>query len=336
MNNYKSLGLDRAMYHSSRGSFSQLLEELDPSGDYAGTDLGGLDAYERQLKRFDIKVSGPGSSPIAKFFSTADSAALFPEYVSRAVAQGAQEESILAEIVGAKTDINSMDYRSITTDITDPSGTSYGDTIGEGEDIPVTDITLNETLVTLKKRGRLLRASYEAIKFQRLDVFTVALRQIGAYIAKAQLKDAMDVLMGSGDTAAESISQSGSTLAYADLLALWGKFEDFEMNVLLAAPATATQILAIPELRDPATGLGFAKEGGSVTPLGAKLIKTSTVPDGKIIALDKRFALEMVSAGGVQVEYDKLIDSQLERAAVTSICGFTKLFPAAVKVLATA
>lgn len=332
---YQNIRVDKSLYKNA-GGFLAALEQLDPSQHYRGTDLAGLDAFQRQLKRFDIKVSGPGSSPIAKFFSTADSAALFPEYVSRAVAQGAQEESILAEIVGAKTDINSMDYRSITTDITDPSGTSYGDTIGEGEDIPVTDITLNETLVTLKKRGRLLRASYEAIKFQRLDVFTVALRQIGAYIAKAQLKDAMDVLMGSGDTAAESISQSGSTLAYADLLALWGKFEDFEMNVLLAAPATATQILAIPELRDPATGLGFAKEGGSVTPLGAKLIKTSTVPDGKIIALDKRFALEMVSAGGVQVEYDKLIDSQLERAAVTSICGFTKLFPAAVKVLATA
>ena len=33
------------------------------------------------------------------------------------------------------------------------------------------------------------------------------------------------------------------------------------------------------------------------------------------------------------VEYDKLIDRQLERAAITSISGFAKLFPEASRVL---
>ena len=47
---------------------------------YKGTSLEGLDAFERQLKRFDIKVSGNMSSPVDKFVATTDSAALFPEY----------------------------------------------------------------------------------------------------------------------------------------------------------------------------------------------------------------------------------------------------------------
>ena len=33
------------------------------------------------------------------------------------------------------------------------------------------------------------------------------------------------------------------------------------------------------------------------------------------------------------MDYDKLIDCQLERAAVTSLSGFAKLFPDACKVL---
>ncbi len=33
------------------------------------------------------------------------------------------------------------------------------------------------------------------------------------------------------------------------------------------------------------------------------------------------------------VEYDKLIDRQLERAAITAICGFGKICDGAVKVL---
>ena len=85
--NYETIRLDKSMYKGGE-SFSARLEQLDPSAVYQGTPLEGLDAYQRQLKRFDIRVSGPRSSSIEKFFSTADSAALFPEYVTRAVRQG--------------------------------------------------------------------------------------------------------------------------------------------------------------------------------------------------------------------------------------------------------
>jgi len=63
------------------------------------------------------------------------------------------------------------------------------------------------------------------------------------------------------------------------------------------------------------------------------LIRTSLVPKNTIIAFDKRFALEMVNAGDVSVDYDKLIDAQFEGAAITSIFGFNKIFLDAVKVL---
>ena len=41
----------------------------------------------------------------------------------------------------------------------------------------------------------------------------------------------------------------------------------------------------------------------------------------------------MVKAGDVMVEYDKLIDRQLERAAITAISGFAKVFTGASQVL---
>ena len=43
--------------------------------------------------------------------------------------------------------------------------------------------------------------------------------------------------------------------------------------------------------------------------------------------------LEQVRAGDVLVEYDKLIDRQLERAAITSIAGFGKICTGAACVL---
>ena len=66
---------------------------------------------------------------------------------------------------------------------------------------------------------------------------------------------------------------------------------------------------------------------------GAQLHRTSAVADGVIIGLDNRYALELVRAGDVLVEYDKLIDRQLERAAITSISGFGKICDGAAKVL---
>jgi len=75
---YQDLKLEKGMYHITGKSFSEVLEGMDPSGAYAETPLAGLDAYERQLKRFDIHVSGSHCDRVEKFFSTTDSAVLFP------------------------------------------------------------------------------------------------------------------------------------------------------------------------------------------------------------------------------------------------------------------
>ena len=52
-----------------------------------------------------------------------------------------------------------------------------------------------------------------------------------------------------------------------------------------------------------------------------------------MIGLDKRYALELVEGSGVSVEYDKLIDRQLERAAITGTTGYAKMFTKASMVL---
>jgi hypothetical protein len=51
------------------------------------------------------------------------------------------------------------------------------------------------------------------------------------------------------------------------------------------------------------------------------------------VGLDKNCALEMVRAGDVTTEYDKLIDRQLERCAITMTAGFAKITPGAVRKL---
>ena len=112
--------------------------------------------------------------------------------------------------------------------------------VAEGAFIPETSVKSKENLVHLKKRGRSLVASYEAVRFQRLDLFTVTLRQIGAYIARTQLSDAVDVLIngdGNNNAAANTAVESAGKLTYTDLVNFWNLFDPYELNTIIAAPA---------------------------------------------------------------------------------------------------
>ena len=333
MAKFENIKLEKGLYTTGK-SFTKALEELDPSGEYIGTELEGLDAFQRQLKRFDIKVSGRGSDTVEKFFKTSDSAALFPEYVSRSVYRGIEENNILPKIVATVTDINGMDYRTIA------SVPSEDDKelkiVAEGDAIPETAVKTQENLVTLKKRGRMLVASYEALRFQRLDLFSVTLRQIGAYIAKMQLKDAIDVLVngdGNENAITESQTAADGVLAYTDLVNFWNSFDPYTLTTIIASPDLTAKILSLSQFKDASAGLDFHATGKLVTPFGAELLKSASVGTGKLIGLDRTCALEQVQAGGVMTEFDKLIDRQLERAAITTISGFAKIFTPASKAL---
>ena len=337
---FDSIRLEKGMYRESGKSFAQVLESLDPSENYTGTALEGTDAFQRQLKRFDIHARGAYSDPVEKFFRTAESSVLFPEYIARAVKQGMEENDVLPKIVATTTTIDAMDYRSVFSAASEDDKKLMQ--VAEGASIPATEIRSKSNLVKLNKRGRMLVASYEAIRFQKLDLFAVTLRQIGAYIQKMHLQDAVDVLVnGDGNNNAAEVLTIGTsplsgtkgTLTYAQLVEFWSQFEPYTMNALLASGDAMVKMLKLTELQNPLTGLNFQGTGKLSAPMGAELLRAACVPSGRLIGLDRRYALEMVQAGEVSVEYDKLIDRQLERAAITSISGFGKIMPEAAKVL---
>ena len=330
---FDTVKLEKGMYNHMGRTFSQVLEEQDPSEQYKGTAIEGLDAFQRQLKRFDIKVKGAGSDIVDKFFATSQSAVLFPEYIARAVKVGMEEANILPDITATETRIDGMDYRSITSV---PEDEKQLKRVAEGAAIPSTTVKTQDSLVTLHKRGRMLVASYEAIRFQKLDLFSVTLRQIGAQIGRMHLEDAIDVILngdGNNNPAKTTTTAGEDELSYDDLLEFWNGFEPYQLNTILAGSDMMLKLLSLSQMQDAAAGLTFHGTGKLITPMGAKVLRTSAVPEGRLIGLDRNYALELVKAGDVNVEYDKLIDRQLERAAITTISGFAKLFQGAARVL---
>ncbi len=317
---FNSIKIEKGLYNLSGKTFSQALEALDPSESY--TDgLAKLDAFERQLKRFDIKIKGVNADKVDKFFQSAESALLFPEFVRRAVEKGLNSGCV-NKITAAMSIADGIDCRGI---VLSDDETAYDAEIAVGGEIPESSISLTSAPIVLKKFARLVNAPYEAIRQQRLDVFSVALRAVGAKLAKAIEASAVTAVT----EAAETVSMTGNTFNYSELASFWGKFTNCEMNAVVCSPATAAKILAFDEMNKAVTTNG----GNMLTPFGAEIVVSSAVADDVAIGMDKTCALEFIRGGEVVVEVDKLISRLSEAAAVAVNAGFSVISADAVKVL---
>lgn len=318
---FNSVKIEKGLYNLSGKSFSQALEALDPSGNYSDEALRKLDAYERQLKRFDIKVKGVNADKVDKFFQSAESALLFPEFVRRAVENGLNS-GCLNKITAAVSVTDGIDCRGI---VLSDGEEAYKTTVGVGAALPESSITLTAAAIELKKYGRLINAPYEAVRQQRLDVFAAALKAVGAKLAKAIESAAVEAL--TKDVTANAMS--GIAFNYAELASFWGEFKDCDMNVILCSPATAAKILAFEEMNKTVT----ASAGNMVTPFGAEIVVSPAVEDNTLIGMDKSCALEMIRGGEVTVDVDKLISKMSDGTAVAVNVGFSVISASAVKVL---
>ena len=315
---FENVKLEKGMYNLSGKSFSDYLEENDPAENYVGTPYEGLDAFERQLKRFDIKIGGCCCDRVEKFFTTTESAVLFPEFVRRSIKKGF-EDCCLDDMVAAKTLCESNHYSGCVM-----SETSY-DKATEGETMAASVIKENSTVIALKKYGRLVNSSYEAVRQQRLDLFAVMLRGVGKKLANTLVADAITALK----TNTASISSKTAELDYSDITSLYGAMGEYNMNTIIVSPANAAKILAMQQLMESSS-----KEQGKIyLPFGAKMITSSKIDDFTIIGFDKDFTLEFIASTDVVLETDKLIDRQLDQIGISICAGFKKIFSDAVKML---
>ena len=319
---YKNVRLEKGLYHIAGKSFTETLEGMDPSEEYRGTSLEGLDAYERQLKRFDIHVCGPHCDRVEKFFSTTESAVLFPEFIRRAI-YGGVEQSPLSDVMAVHTRVESGEYMGgVLTD-----ETSYQTTTAQGVDLPTATYLEADTVLTLDKYGRSIHASYEALRRQRLDAFGAVLRAVGLRLSNAILVDATEKMLAQ---AASIISPATSgTLVYSDLTQLYAAFDEFDMTMILTGPENAALIMAMDQMKEMAS----TQPNRIMLPFGAQLCKCAGMDEASIIGLDARFAMEMVSGGDLLLETDKIIDSQLDVITASVRVGFRPMMTAAIHAL---
>ncbi len=340
----KRIALEKGMYQEAVVKnlyLNDILEKEDPSIEYKGTELEGTTALQRQLIAYGIKTFGANADKVSKFFETPGAVTLlFPAVVEEAIRKGLNENNIIDKLVRTTTNLNSGDtYKVILWQ--DQAEDQELRRVAQGGPLPKTVIKTGEKEVTVYKYGRMLEATYEAIRNQKLNVFLMKMQQFGYRLALNEVEMAINVLIngdggvsGAETFAISALGGTANTMAFKPFVKFKGKFKDgYSPDIFLSAEALYTDTITLTEFNNALLGYQLAMSGQPDKVLGGMPIRSDKVPANLMIGIDSRFALNRIIAEPLRIEYDKLIDTQVERSAISYSGGFEVLDPEARKVL---
>lgn len=343
---------------SARGmSFSGVLEEQDPSEDYAGTELANMDAFQRQLffagiRTQSIPEKGIYADQVNRFFQSniPGSQVLFPEYINRMMRQALIAPDVLPWIIAVNTGVVGDFYRSIYTN--DTIAQRRLTRVGQGAELPKTSFTASEHAVNLYKYGRLLEGSYEYFRTVTIDLFSILLQRIALQANLDKADTAIDVAIngdGNSNTATnynQSTLDTGAVPTYKAFIAFALKFYPYQLNTLVGGDAAFINFLSMarPSV-DPFQILNLLQRGEMITQRvelaqnlysDVKLVYLPSTPANVLVGLDRRFALEQLNEIGASlVETDRLIQSQRNQIAISEKVGYAQIFNQAIAVWTT-
>jgi hypothetical protein len=306
-------------------------------------DTWGDDLSPEQFyRRLGVDLS---HMTVEKMLSTSDlNRWLFPEVVRDAVLLGLEYTPFYGVITAGEENIAStgitmpsMDFSSVDMTEVKLRDTNEGATITEGE-----IITWGEKQVTVRKKARGLQQTYESIMFCPIDLAAIYFEEMGTQLGADLDSDLINIAFNGdqsdGSQAAPVIgAATASTLTYQDLVRAWTRFARLgrQSTVLLTSEADASTILNLPQFQRtvfPNSQTPAAAQGGPILNLKVPLPTTQdiyphdSVPDGKIVLVDKRrFAIQL-TAMPLLLESERLVRRQVQGEYASIITGFANLF----------
>jgi hypothetical protein len=278
----------------------------------------GISRHDTVEKAFFSSVNGPNQP-------------LFPVFLASQIIAGQLAGSLVPRL--CMTELRITSHVQEKVQIADTTASRQLRHIGEGADLPKTSLAKTNGSVSLQKYGRLLEASYEAIRLLHLDLVALQLQRIGRQIGIDETDDLIETAIagdGNSSTAATNTNVASSgLLTYPDLVSLFQAFGlGYEMRQCVANDTHLRAMLNMAELKDPlAFANVFQRTGNLPSALGAawhRWTSTGSASFGtnKILALDERVAIVCLREGDLLEESDNLIDKQLHQRSMSEWVGF--------------
>lgn len=298
-----------------------------------------LTAVERQLMANGINPYS-NSTLVEDFYKTPDSKILVPAFISQQIYLGMG----LGKMDLSVEDLKASSQRIPTTAI-EQIGLDFEkeDTkmkkVAEGGKLPSATITTKEKPGSMKKVGRQIKFTYEAVRRVNIDIVKIYFQRMGFIMGRQMAQEALRVLIdgdGNSGSASPTSETATSTYKYSDLIdLLYGKFNDgHEPSHVVLSKAMFLKLLNDDVNFKPFQSMNllenFVKTGQITSFFGLNWKTHSSMPDNTILAFEKSTCLAYYEeAKSAIAETDKIIDQQFERSTVSLNFGFSKLFQAA-------
>ena len=218
--------------------------------------------------------------------------------------------------------------------------------VQEGADFPIAELKLAESAIKLFKYGRAVQATYEALQYMRVDMFSRTMDMIANDIADKQSDRAINVLVnGDGnDNKIKTISTAtADTVTVDDLLELAMQFQDnsgVPVTTLVTNRDFYKQIYKMMFSTDDVRGVtnGFTFNTPQFNNVNVNLVWSSKVPKisnkNAVIALNNNVTLTKYVANNMNMrEIQQNIRNQTQLGVISEISGFAKYNDKAVLAL---
>lgn len=320
-------------------SFSELLEELDPSPRKPDGSLDTpLDAFERQLYLAGVVMNGRNATTLEQFLTGAG-LILAPEYVSRGIHRGYRMVQDPGDLVAASVPERRPSVKPIyiKTDLAKKPLARRSET----GNYPVVKLVYREKDASMVDRGRQFDFSYRVLKNQKLAEFHVFLNWIGAELAFDEISEIYNIIVngdGTSPAPANCFNGTAGSFGYSDMTHLALSFGGpAHMTHLIGTKADIEKILNIAEFQDPQAFQGlqpFHQSGDyrSFLPMNTRLVVCPGATATKFAALDHRFAIRESVAQPLLIEAEKVITQKLESAVISKESVYTIMVEDAVAV----
>lgn len=334
-------GLSKEIYDQAKlegQTIEQILEILDPSDQWKGTEFENFTAFQRQLFAFGIKTSGNFAVNTEAFFQTEASKALYPEFWDRNLMIGMLEDDLdirLEDLVSATNEIEGSTYKGLRVDFTKSNfAMAY---VGEGTDFPTAIMKTAVHSVDTAKIGIKVLTTYEVIRRVKVNILAHTIQLIGKVLRQDLVGLGLSVLMngdGNGNSAAPVDPETLGSISWNDLVEAFFSFKGFRPTLWACNSGTLKDIVKLPEFKEPLVAKEFNTTGKIISPFGVPMKVNDLMPSKTIVPFNRKAGLEMVKEKGARLtEVDKLISTQEQETVISDEVAFRKIWDTSAYVL---
>lgn len=265
---------------------------------------------------------------------------LFPEVFRDAIIRGLEYTPFYSNLVTGEETIEStgltmpmMDFSQADQSELQLRDVNEGATIPEGE-----IIAWAEKQVSIKKKARGLKQTYESIMFTPIDLAAIYFEELGTRLGADLDADLVDIAFN-GDQADGSEAspvigaETAGVLAYTDLTRAWVRFRKLgrTSSVILASEEDANTLLNMEQFQNtvPAgaqTPSGIELNMANPLPSSQDIFVHELIPTGKLVMVDRARAFVQLTAMPLLVESERIVSRQLTGDYVSIITGFANVF----------